>query len=309
MNIKRAVVTGGSGFIGSHLVKALHEKGVDVAVVVRYKDVARNPRLAKLWDQLVIIEADLRHRDSLQRMMGFKPDAVFHLAAYNHVGDSFRQVEECYDVNAKGSANVLDVVNGYARAVYVSSSEVYGDQNEVPWKETMAANPKSPYAITKYAGELHARMLQRLNFPVRIVRPFNTYGPGQSSKAFISELIQKGLAGSPIRTTLGEQTREFNYVTDTVRGIILAAECDEHIEGPVNVASGQEIEIRELARKIHELTGATSDLKIGAEPYRPNEIWRMKADTTIAREMLGYEAVVPLEEGLRATVEWFKERL
>jgi UDP-glucose 4-epimerase len=311
MKNKRVLVTGGSGFIGSHLVNRLRTDGATVAVTVRYSNVMKNERLRDCWDDIHVVEADLRNRGALAAIGDFAPDAVFHLAAYNHVGQSFVQVEECFDVNAKGTANLLDICEGVAKFVYMSTSEVYGHQTEVPFVETMDPEPLSPYAITKYAGELYCRMKQRIggDTSVVVMRPFNTFGPYQSAKAVIPELIVKCLRGEPIETTKGEQTREFNYVADIVDGLVRAAEHDGEVEGPVNLATGREVPIHQLVRTIAELTESKSELQIGALPYRPTEIWRMFADNGRARELLGWEPRVSLEEGLARTIEWFRAYL
>jgi nucleoside-diphosphate-sugar epimerase len=308
---KRVVVTGGSGFIGSHLVYRLLREGAAVAVTVRYGNVIKNERLRECWDDIQIIEADLRNRGALSAIVDFAPDLVFHLAAYNHVGQSFVQVEECFDVNAKGTANLLDICKGVERIVYTSTSEVYGEQHDVPFVETMAPNPISPYAITKYAGELYCRLQEQMHRArsVVVLRPFNAFGPYQSSKAVIPELIMKCLRGETIRTTPGEQTREFNYVTNLVDGIIKVAEHPGRIHGVVNLAGGEEVQIRQLVAKIAELTCSKSKLDIGAIPYRPTEIWRMYGDSTRAREIFGWSPSVCLEEGLRRTIEWSREYL
>lgn len=310
MKNKRAIVTGGSGFIGSHLVMRLLQDGAEVAVTARYGNIVKNERLRSVWDRITVIEADLRNRGALQAVVDFKPDVVYHLAAYNHVGESFRQVEECFDVNAKGTANLLDVCDDIPKFVYASTSEVYGHQEGVPFIETMCPQPKSPYAITKYAGELYCRMKQRMGARAQIVvlRPFNAFGPYQSSKAIIPELILKCLRGEPVRTTKGEQTREFNYVENLVDGFVAAANHDGVIEGAINVAAGEEVTIRDLVERIAALTETRSQLEIGAIPYRPNEIWRMRADNQLARQVLGWTPKVSLEEGLRRTVQWFRER-
>jgi dTDP-glucose 4,6-dehydratase len=311
MKDKRVLVTGGSGFIGSHLVKRLLELGAQVAVTVRYGNVMKNERLREEWGRLKVIEADLRNRGALEEAARFEPQVVLHLAAYNHVGESFRQVEECFDVNAKGTANLLDVCPGSEVFVYMSTSEVYGHQAGVPFVETMCPEPISPYAITKYAGELYCRMKQRMKGSGRLVvlRPFNAYGPYQSSKAIIPELILNCLQGKPIRTTKGEQTREFNYVGNLVDGLLAAAEHPGRIDGPVNLASGEEVAIRDLVLKIAELTKTQSSVEIGALEYRPTEIWRMYADSTRARTLLGWTPRVSLEEGLKRTVEWYRQYL
>lgn len=303
----RVLVTGGSGFIGSHLVDRLLDLEAEVAVMVRYGNVVKNERLRHVWPRLRVIEADLRNRGALAAIRELGPEVVLHLAAYNHVGESFRQVEECFDVNAKGTANLLDCCAEVGRFVYVSTSEVYGAQEAVPFVETMCPAPISPYAITKYAGELYCRLKQRIGGRpvVAIVRPFNVFGPRQSSKAIIPELIQSCLRGEPIRTTPGEQTREFNYVDNVVDGLLAAAMADA-VEGPVNIAAGEEVAIRDLVRKVAELTGATARLEIGALPYRPTEIWRMYADGGRARAELGWTPRISFDEGLRLTVEWFR---
>lgn len=307
--IKRAVVTGGGGFIASHLIRALVNRGVKVCALLRSDNVARNPRLADVWGDIWRVEADIRHRDEIMKIGGTKPDVVFHLAAFHHVGQSWRRVEECFEVNAMGSANVMDVVNGSARVVYMSTSEVYGRQKSVPWTEDLTPQPNSPYAVTKYAGELHGQMLRRLGHPVVLVRPFNTFGPAQSTRAVIPELIVKMLHGLTIETTAGEQTREFVYVDDTVEGLIAAAEAEEIPDGPVNIAGGKEVEVRSLVKVLHRLTESKGELKIGALDYRPNEVWRMLADTAKAEKFFGWKARATFEDAMAYTVQWYKDNL
>ncbi|MGC2660299.1 MAG: GDP-mannose 4,6-dehydratase [Bryobacteraceae bacterium] len=314
MNLKgkKVLVTGGSGFIGSHLVSRLLGEGCAVAVVVRYGNVMRCERLRDIWGKLTIIEADLRNRGSLEAIHDYKPEIVYHLAAYNHVGESFRQVEECFDVNGKGTANLLDVAQKCAgKFLYLSTSEVYGLQTQVPFVETMTPEPISPYSISKYAGELYCRMQQRRtdSIPTVIVRGFNAFGPYQSSKAIIPELIISCLRGDPIRTTAGEQTREFCYVSNLVDGIVAASQHDTPIEGVTNIATGEEVRIRDLVTKIAQITGTESAIAIGALPYRPTEIWRMAGDNGRAKQILGWKPSVFLEEGLRTTIDWFREYL
>jgi nucleoside-diphosphate-sugar epimerase len=281
-----------------------------VAVTVRYGNVMKNERLRHCWDDIRIVEADLRNRGALASIAEFAPELIFHLAAYNHVGQSFVQVEECFDVNAKGTANLLDTCGASVeKFLYMSTSEVYGLQAEVPFVETMCPQPISPYAITKYAGEMYCQMKQRIGGErsVVILRPFNTFGPYQSAKAVIPELIVNCLRGGPINTTAGEQTREFNYVSNIVDGLVKAAEHKGEIDGPVNIAASEEVSIRDLVTRIAALTGTEAQVNIGALPYRPTEIWRMYADSTRAREILGWQPEINLEAGLKLTIEWFRE--
>ena len=310
MRGQNVLVTGGSGFIGSHLVNRLLREGARVAVVVRYGNIIKSERLRHCWNDIRIVEADLRNRGALEEVRKLKPEIIFHLAAYNHVGQSFTQVEECFDVNAKGTANLLDTAGREAeKFVYMSTSEVYGLQERVPFVETMTPRPISPYAITKYAGELYCRMHQQIrnDASIVIVRPFNVYGPYQSSKAVIPELIFKMLKNEPVATTKGRQTREFNFVSDIVDGLLRAAASRKRIEGPVNLATGCEVKIRDLVSLIARISGTKSKLAIGALPYRPTEIWRMYADSSRARKLLGWKPQVSLEQGLATTIDWFRE--
>lgn len=305
---KRVLVTGGSGFIPSHLVRRMVNLGAEVAITVKYNSIIDNVRLVDVWDDILPIEADLRNADALSQVAEFKPQVVFHMAAYNHVGDSFVNVAEALDSNSKGTANLFQAYDGYERFIYISTSEVYGFQEGVPFIETMTPNPVSPYSIGKYSGELFANMMMRdLKKPVTILRPFNTFGPYQSAKAVIPEVIVKCLRGETIKSTEGIQTREFNFVTNVVDALMLAAQVDGAVGNIINVGAGEEVAIRDLLKMIHEETGSSSELQIGALPYRPSEIWRMRADATRANDILGWTPQVTLRDGIRHTIDWFKE--
>jgi nucleoside-diphosphate-sugar epimerase len=305
MKGKRVLVTGGSGFIASHLVERLVKEGADVTIMTRYDSVVKNIRLKHIWDSIHVMEADIRNVDSLQQVKKLKPEIVFHLAAYNHVGSSFTHVDEVYDVNAKGTANLLESYNDYECFVYTSTSEVYGLQDKVPFREDACPRPISPYAITKYAGELHARLHAHMGRPVVVLRPFNAFGPSQTTKAIIPELITNCLAGKPIRSTKGEQTREFNFVKDLVDGFILAAE-KKPVGEIINIGGTTEISIHDLILKIAELTHTSSKIEIGALPYRPTEIWRMYADVSKAKRILGWEPKTKFDDSINQTIDWYR---
>ena len=181
--------------------------GADLYIQVKYNSVIDNVRLVGLWDKLTPVEADLRNPDSLGQLNDFKPEIIFHLAAYNHVGDSFRHVSEAIDSNSNGTINLLEAYDDYERFVYISTSEVYGYQERVPFHEDSLPAPQSPYALGKYAGELYARLKWRsADKPIVMLRPFNAYGPYQSPRAITAELIIKCLRGEDILTTEGQQT-------------------------------------------------------------------------------------------------------
>ena len=202
------LVTGGGGFIGSHLTRRLVDLGAEVAVLTKYESIVDNVRLAALWDDILPIEGDLRNMDSLRNVVDFAPEVIFHLAAYNHVGGSFRHYSEALECNGNGTANLLNAYQEYDRFVYISSSEVYGAQT-VPFIETKIPQPVSPYAIGKYTGELYCRMMMaELGRPITVLRPFNAFGPYQSTRAVVAEIIMTCLNNAPVRATLGTN-REF----------------------------------------------------------------------------------------------------
>lgn len=306
MENKRILITGGAGFIGSHLVRRLVGMGNNVSVIVKYKSVIDNIRLSSIWNELTIVEADLRNIDSLRQFTGKSYDVIFHLAAYNHVGDSFLHVNEALMSNTIGTANLLEFTPDFGRFVYISTSEVYGLQDSIPFQEEMSPFPISPYAVGKYSGELYAKMKRhQTKQSIVCLRPFNTFGPYQSERAVIPELINKCLLGIPVETTQGRQTREFNYVDNQIDGL-LAAATGPHFDEVVNIGSATEITIRDLVQKIHTLCDSKSELRIGAIPDRPTEIWRMCSDNKQAKSILNWTPKVSFDDGLKRTVEWYR---
>jgi len=307
---KKVLVTGGSGFIASHLCRRLLNEGAELYVLTKYNSVIDNIRLAAFWDRLHVLEADLRNLDSLSQIARVKPQVVFHFAAYNHVGDSFLHVQEALTSNALGTANLMQSYRDYERFVYISTSEVYGYQEQVPFREDQTPSPLSPYSVGKYAGELYARLQFRSHgLPVVLLRPFNAFGPYQSPRAVIAELIIKALRGEVIETTGGEQTRDFNFVENLVDGF-MAVGRTPGLEGElINIGSGVETTIKDLVTTIHRLTGSRAELRVGALPYRPGEIWRMFASHEKARSLLGWKPRYTLEQGLEISVAWYRKFL
>tara|TARA_B100001123_G_scaffold434752_1_gene561886 strand:+ start:17761 stop:18771 length:1011 start_codon:yes stop_codon:yes gene_type:complete len=306
----RVLVTGGSGFIPSHVTRRLVGNGADVAITTKYNSLIDNVRIADFWDDVRVIEADIRNQDSLRQIVDFRPEVVIHMAAYNHVGDSFTHYSEAMQSNAVGTANVLEAYEDYERFIYISSSEVYGFQSDVPFVETMTPHPISPYSVGKYGGELYSQMkLQWADRRISVVRPFNAFGPYQSPRAVIAEVILDCLKGRPIRATEGKQTRDFNYVENLVDGILLVCQEDAAVGQILNLGSEVETSIRDLITTIHELTESQSELQIGVLPTRPTEIWRMVSDSTRAREVIGWSPNIDLIEGLEKTIEWYRSFL
>lgn len=311
MRNKKILITGGSGFIPSHVVRRLVKMGADVTVMVKYNSLIDNIRLVDTWDEIQIIEADLRNLDSLQQIKKLKPEIVIHMAAYNHVGDSFIHVNEALMSNAVGTANLLESYEDYELFIYTSTSEIYGYQTSVPFIESMIPSPISPYSIGKYSGELYARMkCEQQHRPIVMLRPFNTFGPYQSTRAIIGELICKCIRGEMIETTKGDQTREFNFVENIVDAFISVIERkDITIGKTINIGGGEEVKIKELVSLIHQMTESKSELRIGSLEYRPTEIWRMYTDAKYAREFLNWKPIISFHEGLEKTVNWYQDYL
>ena len=307
---KKILVTGGSGFIASHLVNKLKELGADVYITTKYNSLIDNIRLLHLWDDVNVIELDLRNYDSLSQLNKIKPEIIFHMAAYNHVGDSFLHISEALNSNAVGTSNLLESYKDYELFIYMSTSETYGKQESVPFKENMIPFPISPYAVGKYSGELYALMMHHVyKLPITVLKPFNAFGPFQSPRAIIGEIIIKCLKGEDILSTEGFQTREFNYVDNIVDGLIASVNHKECIGEVINIASGIEIKIKDLILKIHELSNSNSKLKIGALDYRPTEIWRMCGDATKAKKLLKWTPQIDFEEGLLRSINWYRKYL
>lgn len=309
MKRKKILITGASGFIGSHLTHALLNEGSDVSILVRYNSIEHCVRLCDIWDSLNKFECDIRNIDSLVQLKQKSFDYVFHLAAYNHVGKSFNHVSEAIETNCLGTTNLLETLTNYEKFLYVSTSEVYGFQKTISFIETQYPHPQSPYSVGKYAGELYSLMKQRqYNLPILVVRPFNVFGPYQSNRAIIPELIEKCLQNVPIDLTKGLQTREFNYINNVVEGMILAAKS-KIIGEIINIGCGKDISIRNLANLIHRKTNSTSKLKFGSLETRSNEIWKMKSDSTKAKKMLNWSPKISFQQGLDITIKWYEKYL
>ncbi|MCZ7639286.1 MAG: GDP-mannose 4,6-dehydratase [Verrucomicrobia bacterium] len=307
-NGRKVLVTGGSGFIGARLVGRLLEAGATLAVTVRYGNVVKNERLRGCWEQLQIIEADLRNRGALEAVRRFSPRL-----------SSIWPPTITWGRALPRSRSVL-MSTPRERPTWWTPAPTPRDSSISPAPRSMAIRP--PYLSSRTSSRNPFLPMPSPSTPANciagcasawrtlsrtvVLRPFNAYGPYQSSKAIIPELILKCLRGLPIDCTPGEQTREFNFVEDLVDGFLLAAAADHVIPGPVNLAAGQEVAIRDLVQTIARLTASSSELRLGALPYRPTEIWRMRGDPTRARQWLGWEPKTSLEEGLGQTVEWFR---
>ena len=303
---KKVLVTGGAGFIGSHLTDRLVSEGAKVSVIVKYNSIIDSPRLVKIWNKINVIEADLRNTDSVSEMKKMNFDVVFHLAAYNHVGDSFKHVFENVNSNLFSTINLLNHGPKIKKLIHMGTSEIYGIQKKLPFDTKETPNPMSPYGVTKYASELFSLLKSKhTKLKLICVRPFNTFGPFQSEKAIIPEIILKCLQNKEIKTTAGEQTREFNYIDNIIDGILFLDRKIQHSLEPINIGSNKPIKIKSLVQKIHKFSKSSSRLKIGFLNYRPNEIWKMQANNKFLVSK-GWKSKISFDEGLKKTIEWYK---
>jgi UDP-glucose 4-epimerase len=309
---RRVLVTGGSGFIGSHLTRALVDLGADVHVLTSTVSSVYPHRLTGLRRDIALHEGNLTDGTAMRALVrDARPDVVFHLAAYTHVGKSWNRIDECIQSNVQGTVNLLEALDGggYDRFVNTGTSEIYG-AIDVPFHEVDRPQPVSPYAVSKHAAEEFCRLgVTGRGWPIVRVRPFNAYGPGQSPDRVIPEVVVRALTGQPLAMTTGRQTREFNHVTDLVEGFLLAGVVDG-LEGELlNLGNGEEVAIADLVTTILGLLDDPIDAELGALPDRPIEIWRMCCDQSRARDRLGWAPRRTLTEGLADTIAWYRAEL
>ncbi len=312
---RRVMITGGEGFIGSHLVEALLAEGAHVRALVHYTPGGRAGWLAGREDDVEILLGDVRDGERvLHAVEG--TEVVFHLAALIGIPYSYDAPESYVQTNVLGTYNVLNAGRraGVERIAHTSTSEVYGTAMRVPIDEDHPLQPQSPYAATKVGADMLARSFHRsFGLPVAIVRPFNTYGPRQSTRAVIPALLAQIQSDEVEEIRLGSitPTRDFNYVEDTARGFLAVATCERALGEVVNVGSGREISIGDLVELLFEVTGRRKVVRTEEERLRPegSEVHRLLCDNTRAREWAGWKPEVPLEEGLRRTSEWVRENL
>lgn len=311
----RALVTGAGGFIGSHLTERLVELGAKTRALVHYRSdgswgwLDRSP--AKR--DLEVVVGDIREQESVTHAMNGM-DIVFHLAALIAIPYSYQVPASFVQTNITGTMNVLQAARsvGVQRVIHTSTSEVYGTARAVPIPETHPLQAQSPYAASKIgADKLVEAFALSYGVPVVTVRPFNTFGPRQSARAIVPTIITQCLTERVVRLGNLSPTRDFNYVRDTVEGFVRAAESPEAIGRTINIGSGRETSIEALALMVAGLAHRTIDVERDDERVRPagSEVERLVADTTVAREVLGWEPSVSLEEGLKLTIDWMQEHL
>lgn len=314
---KKVLITGAGGFIGSHLTETLVKNGAKVRVFIRYNSRDGRGNLEDLEKELLneveIIAGDLKDADVIDRAVK-GCDTVFHLGALVGIPYSYQNPREVVETNILGTFNILIASrdHGVDRVVSTSTSEVYGSARYVPIDEKHPLQGQSPYSASKIgADKIAESFYAAYSLPVITVRPFNSYGPRQSARAIIPTLITQALASSDIKLGNTEARRDFTFVSDTVAGFLVAASCPEAIGKVINIGSGRDISIGELAELIIQITGSPAKLVIDQERIRPekSEVNRLLADNRKAKEILGWESKVSLEEGILKTTEWISKNL
>lgn len=306
---RRVVVTGGEGFIGSHLVERLLSEGAQVRALVHYNPFGRWGWLQDLAGDVEVVAGDVRDGDRVARAVE-GTEVIFHLAALIGIPYSYDAPESYVQTNVVGSYNVLNGARRAAveRVVQTSTSEVYGTARRVPIDETHPLQPQSPYSASKIGADMLALSFHHsFGLPVSVMRPFNTYGPRQSTRAVIPTVLSQLLAGADvIRVGTTTPTRDFNFVTDTVAGFLAVAASERTVGQVVNVGSGREISIGDLIELLAQLVGRTVKVESDADRLRPpgSEVERLLCDNTRIREWTDWRPEVSLEEGLRRTAEW-----
>lgn len=307
------VVTGGAGFIGSHLVEALLARGGDVKVIDDFST-GKRENLERATGgssgRLAVNEVDVRDSGCLKEAMkGVRH--VFHLAAMTSVEESVRDPLKMNSVNLDGTLAVLNAAReaGAEKLVFASSTAVYGDSAELPKRETGQLMPLSPYAVSKLAGELYCGVFSTLyQLPTVCLRFFNVYGPRQDPRsqyaAVVPRFIDRVLKGlPPVIFGDGGQTRDFVYVEDVVAANLLAVESDA-TGVSLNVATGRSVDLKKLAAELNAISG--SELAPVHEAARSGEVRHSAASIDLARERIGFSPRVSLRDGLRMTFEWFR---
>ena len=309
VNLKdsRILVTGGAGFIGSEVVKQLIKKNSFVTVLDNFSS-GKKQYLPKNTKKLKIIKGDITDERTVGKAVK-NQDYVIHLAALPFIPDSFYYPADFFNVNTIGSVNLLwksIQSNSVKRFIQISTSEVYGSAQQVPMDENHITAPHSTYAVSKLAGDRAAFTLYKENgFPVVIIRPFNSYGPNYTQPYIIPEIMNQLLNGNK-ELMLGniDASRDFTFVSDTADGIIRSLNAKKAVGEIINVGSGDEISVRELAFKIARIAKIKIKIRYDEGRERPYDVNRLICNNKKAKKLLDWKTKITMDEGLKKIYQW-----
>jgi NAD dependent epimerase/dehydratase len=308
----KALVTGGDGFIGSHLVELLVREGYGVRALAQYNSFNNWGWLEDICclDAVEVVTGDVRDPHYCRTIVKGM-DVVFHLASLIAIPYSYVAPDSYVDTNVRGTLNICQAAIdwGVGRVIQTSTSEVYGTARYVPIDENHPLQPQSPYSASKIAADAMAMsFFNAFDLPLTIARPFNTYGPRQSARAVIPTIIGQIASGmEEIRLGDVTPTRDFNYVADTCRGFLALAQSDAAIGRTVNIGSNYEISIGDTLNLIRELMDSKVAFVHDEVRVRPDksEVFRLWCDNSRIRDLTGFEPGYDLRRGLQETIDWF----
>jgi len=307
----KVLVTGGAGFIGSNLAEALIDRGAKVSIVDNFVTGFRE-NLEEIRGSFEFIESDIADREYAAKAVS-GVDVIFHEAALPSVPRSVANPAETHEACVNGTFNLLVAARdtGVRRFIYAASSSAYGDQPTLPKVETMKPEPLSPYAAAKLVGEYYCQVFSKVyGLETISLRYFNVFGPRQNPSSQYSGVISRFIDAfmkdaSPVIYGDGEQSRDFTYIANVVDANIKAMEATQGIGEVMNVANGERVSLLELLDVMKRVTGRT-DVAADFQPERKGDVKHSQADNSRAKEWLGYEKLVGLEEGIRETIDWWK---
>lgn len=312
LNAKRVLVTGATGFIGSHLVRRLYKEGAEVHVLLRKG--SNKFRIEDILDDLIRWYGDLTdYRSLCSCIKDSNPQIIFHLATFRNVERDIQLFDSMIDTNVKGTVNLLRSIIEHNIEIEcfinTGTCEEYGDAS-APFHEDKREKPVSPYSASKVAATYFCQMIYKtMGLPIVTLRPFLAYGPYQDADVmFIPSLINHCLGGKDFPMTEGDQTREFNYIDDIVDAYILATECQDVAGEIINIGNGIEYRLKDVAEKIVKMMGNPIRLLVGAIPKRAGETEHFFCSNEKAGKLLGWRPKTTLDVGLRKTIKWYENR-
>ena len=311
---KSVLVTGAGGFIGGHLVERLVRDGARVRALCRYN--SRNERGTLDWldpevtADVEVVLGELRDVESVAAAVE-GTEVVLNLAAQIAIPYSYVNPRDFFEVNVLGTMNVAQAAlrHGVQRVVHTSTSEVYGSAQTVPITEAHPLEPQSPYAASKVAADkLMDSYFRTFALPVIVLRPFNTYGPRQSARAIIPTIISQALVGQTVRLGSLHPRRDLTFVDDTVAGFVAAATRDAGVGRTIQLGTNHDVSIGDLVDLVGEILGRELTVEIDPQRVRPenSEVERLISGPFLASELLGWEPMVDLRDGLTRTIDWIE---